>query len=211
MKIRKVLVGLGMVAFVLALGALFIAYDIYSAQSEIAAWSTRKYPAERMPADLPIEVVGRDFEWRIRYASRRRFQGDPQIVENFGRECNNGQTQADDVHVVNELHLWRDAAVRIHLKAADVPHKLFIPTGRILQSASPGSVTEVWFQFIDRNVAWDAEAADWKLTEPWDMACAEHSQKESMRGMVWVHDTKEDFLRWLRHAEEMRLPPPKEK
>jgi cytochrome c oxidase subunit 2 len=207
------LAGVGVVVFiVLALCALYVLKDLWSAKSQIDEWSKVKHRGrEPRTAELPIEIVGRQFEWRIRYPSSRRFQSDPQLVANFAKETSADQGQADDLHLVNELHLWEGAEVQILLKSKDVLHSLFVPVFRLKQDAVPGKVTTVWLVAHQSNVTWDAEAADWKHGDEWEFACAEHHglARTKMRGQLFVHETKDDFLRWLKRTEEAGLQPPR--
>lgn len=209
--VRKCLIGVGLIGGIVALGALSIAPEVLLALVQIDAWSRVKYQATLPPADLPIEIVAQQFEWRIRYPSSRRFQSDPQLVEDFARESAADQGQADDLRTVNELHIWKGGNVRVHLKSADVLHSFFVPMLRIKQEAVPGKVADVWLAVDRSNITWDAEAADWKQGDEWAFSCAEHSGQgpTKMRGRLFVHETKDAFLKWLEQAEKVRLQPPK--
>src|SRR5262249_32830147 len=123
-------------------------------RQQIEAWSQIKYQPMRPPAALPIEIVGHQFEWRIRYPSSRRLQSNSQLMENFAKESHADQEQADELHIVNELHLWKGGRVQIHLKSADVPHSFFLPLVRLKQDAIPGKVTDVWLEALHSNVKW---------------------------------------------------------
>jgi cytochrome c oxidase subunit II len=195
------------VVLLLALGGLYGVLDVWVwsrlADAQIDTWSKAKYNPLPAAVDLPIEVVGRQFEWRIRYPSSRRLQNDPELAENFGAEASADRTQADDVVLVNELRLWKGASVRIHLKSADVVHSLRMPNLRLQQEAVPGKVTPVWLCVDQSNVTWDAASGDWKPGDQWEFACAEHGGQgpTQMKGQLFVHETKDDFLRWLRQVE----------
>ncbi len=67
------------------------------------------------PEPPSFEVVGRQFEWRIRYAG-----ADKQL-----------DTADDIIGEVNELHAPKDVRMVGSLKAADVLHSFFIPALRL--------------------------------------------------------------------------------
>ncbi len=54
--------------------------------------------------------------------------------------------QIDDVHLVNELHTWKGADVKIYLKTQDVIHSFFLPNLRLKQDALPGKTIPMWFR-----------------------------------------------------------------
>ncbi|MGE3776429.1 MAG: cytochrome c oxidase subunit II, partial [Pirellulaceae bacterium] len=76
-----------------------------------------------------VEVTGRQFEWRIRYAGSDGVIGTP-----------------DDVHGVNDLHLPVNEEVVVQIKSQDVLHSFFLPHMRIKQDVVPGMKQFVWFR-----------------------------------------------------------------
>jgi cytochrome c oxidase subunit 2 len=205
MKLRTWVIVAAFIGFIVALStALYIVREVWIAKAqidEIDTWSQAKYSSRSTTAELPIEIVGQQFEWRIRYPSRHRLQNDLQLGEHFARETSADQGQADDIHLVNELHLWKGGSVHIHLKSQDVLHSFFVPRMRLKQEAVPGKVTIVTMEAIKSNVAWEPKADDWIPSDEWEFCCGEHTK---MRGRLFVHETKADFLKWLKRAEEVR-------
>lgn len=173
------------------------------ARAQVDAWSQIKNEGKPATSELPIEVVGRQFEWRFRYPSSSRLENDPELVSTFAKEAQS-EGQADDVHVVNELHVWKGAQVEVHVKSADVLHSFFLPQLRLKQDAIPGRVSPIQLVVPEANTEWDPHTSDWKDTGELTIVCAElcGSGHYTMRGKVYVHKTKKDFLRWLRQAEE---------
>lgn len=227
MKVGLWLIGLalGGLTFALALGAFsivrdvqeevefFIVRDMRNAQEEIEAWEKQKYQAAPPNFDLPVGIVGRHKKWHVRYPSSRRIQSDPQLIEHFANECRTGREQVDDVHLVNELHVWKGGQNKVFLESADVTHGFFVPVLRLSQVVAPGKVVEVWFKATESNVSWNAETGHWEKGEDLEIADSEHLHAGAnvMRGLLLVHRTKEDFLRWLKQAEKDRSRPgPKE-
>jgi cytochrome c oxidase subunit 2 len=78
-----------------------------------------------------VQVTGRQFEWRIRYAGKDGVIGTP-----------------DDVHTVNDLHVPMDEEVVIAILSEDVLHSFFLPNLRIKQDVVPGMQQYVWFKAL---------------------------------------------------------------
>jgi cytochrome c oxidase subunit 2 len=76
-----------------------------------------------------VEVTGRQFEWRIRYAGRDQILGTP-----------------DDLYTVNDLHLPVNEEAAIAIKSMDVLHSFFLPNVRVKQDVVPGMKQYVWFK-----------------------------------------------------------------
>jgi cytochrome c oxidase subunit 2 len=75
-----------------------------------------------------VEVTGRQFEWRIRYAGGDGTLGTP-----------------DDIFTVNDLWLPVDEKATIAIKSMDVLHSFFIPNVRVKHDVVPGMKQYVWF------------------------------------------------------------------
>jgi cytochrome c oxidase subunit 2 len=196
--------------FVPAVILLFIAF------AQIGTWEEIKY-LSRMPDPgknpQQLEVSARQFEWRIRYPSPERMN---QWEENpaLGRDFAN-TAYPDDVHVVNEIHVWKDNKVLVQLKTRDVIHSFYLPNLRLKQDALPGKTIPVWFQVNDFNTQregdrWvDGGGRDIHTDVPkdpskvWELACAELCGwgHYKMLGRLYVHESKADFLEWLKFAQ----------
>lgn len=114
-----------------------------------------------------VEVTGRQFEWRIRYAGKDRVIGTP-----------------DDIHTVNDLHIPVDEEVVVAIKSQDVLHSFFLPNLRVKQDVVPGMQQFVWFK-ANRSGIYDIVCAE---------LCGWGHYK--MRGQLTV-ESKDDFERWL--------------
>ena len=114
-----------------------------------------------------VEVVGRQFEWRLRYPGRDGTLGTP-----------------DDLFLVNDLHVPADEDFLVQLKSMDVLHSFFIPNLRIKQDAVPGMKIPVWFKATE-NGEYDIVCAE---------LCGWGHYK--MKGRVTV-ESRADFERWL--------------
>jgi cytochrome c oxidase subunit 2 len=119
---------------------------LYIAFAQVSAWQDIKDPAN-MPKkpDVTMEVSARMFEWHVRYPMQT-----PEPGRLAGWAAN---PEADDLHVVNEIHVWKGARVKVFLRTKDVIHSFYIPNLRLKQDALPGKVIPVWFQVKDVNDA----------------------------------------------------------
>ena len=193
---------------------------------QINVWADIKYKT-RMPtpetAAIQLEVSARQWEWRLRYPSPARFaswQSNPQLARDFATNVHE-----DDLRLVNEVHIWKGSKekperVLVHLKTQDVLHSFFLPNLRIKQDALPGKTIPVWFAATESNVVpvtdiatqqarWFEEGYNIRTGQTsrpdlvWELACAEFcgSRHSLMRGKLYVHKDREDFVRWLESAE----------
>jgi cytochrome c oxidase subunit 2 len=140
---------------------------LYIAFAQISTWQAIKDPAS-MPArpDQVMEVSARMFEWRMRYPNTIPT---PKQLNKWSAEG-----EIDDVHVVNEVHVWQSTRespckVKVFLKTRDVIHSFYLPNLRLKQDALPGKTIPVWFEVThDYNtvpVAQDGFPAAWVKDE----------------------------------------------
>jgi cytochrome c oxidase subunit 2 len=154
---------------------------------------------------VQIELSARQFEWRFRYPSSKRFQEwlekpDDEAVKKDMKSFAQ-VPQKDDVHVVNELHFWNENPVLVHVSTRDVLHSFNLPQFRVKQDTLPGKQIPVWFRPIKANL--DAENKLIKGRD-WEIPCAElcgwgHGR---MIGRVFVHENRETFFQWLTQVEK---------
>ena len=203
---------------------------LYIAFAQVNTWANIKYETrKKVPQEsgkqataLQVAVSARQFEWRLRYPSVERFEkwmdgkGDKIDYDSFGKA-----PQADDIYVVNELHMWQDHQIVVHLSTRDVIHSFNLPHFRVKQDALPGKLIPVWFQTIDSkvhktfNTKWSdslnryvdgIDPNDGKENKKYtyDIACAELCGWGHYRmiGRVYVHENQADFLNWLKLAEK---------
>jgi len=141
---------------------------VFIALYQMGTWASIKFRSAA-PKVAPIaEITGRQFQWVMRYPG-------PDGKLN---------TQ-DDLFTVNDLHFVKNRTALIYLKSSDVIHSFFLPHMRIKQDAVPGLTIPVWF---------DADTAG-----KYDLVCAELCGwgHYKMRGSVTVHETTEEFQKWL--------------
>jgi cytochrome c oxidase subunit II len=141
-----------------------------------------------------VEVVGRQFEWYIRYPGPGGTLGrwDPKFVtaENPLGLDPSDPAGKDNIVVINDLHLVVNRPVAVHIRAVDVIHSFFLPNFRVKQDALPGREVEIWFT-PDR-------------TGTYQIACAQLCGvgHYTMRGNVTVVASQKDFDTWLASQEK---------
>jgi cytochrome c oxidase subunit 2 len=180
---------------------LFIAF------AQVMAWAEIKYQSRMPDPDQVFEVSARQFEWRFRYPA-------PEVLNTMTKDWKGGGAKAaadwekmpnyDDVHVVNQVHTWKGAKVRMYLKTKDVLHSFFLPNLRIKQDALPGKTIPVWYEATEANRRWDKDKEQW-VDDPdneWELACAELCGwgHYKMRGRLYVYENEPEFKRWLKQA-----------
>lgn len=192
---------------------------------QIGTWTEIKYQS-RMPKPdgntQQIVLSARQWEWRLRYPSVREmaaWQKDPTGAEAYARIASypyEDEKQIDEVHVANEVHCWKGNKVLIHLKTRDVLHSFFVPVLRLKQDAVPGKSIRVWFEATEANTRFNDKTGRWEdgydartrsfgnQDRIWEVACAEYcgTRHSMMKGRLFVHESREDFLRWLAQAEQ---------
>ena len=189
---------------------------------QIRVWAEVKFQKNMPKPDgttQQMEVTAKQWEWRVRYPSSKTMESwekDPKLADKYDQK-----PDFDDVHLANEIHVWQGSKVLVHLKTRDVIHSFFLPNLRLKQDALPGKTIPVWFSVTEHNtekvVDPSTGAARWveiggydrTTRQPnrpdmiWELACAEFcgTRHSMMRGKLYVHKDKADFLDWLKHAE----------
>lgn len=149
---------------------------------------------QRLYIDKPenpftVEVVGKQFEWFVRYPGRDGVFGktDPKLVHDQRNPVGLDEKDPaakDDVVVRGTLRAPEERDIDLRLRAQDVIHSYFVPQFRIKQDLIPGFPTRMRMRPKAKGV--------------YEVACAElcgigHSK---MRGLVEVMDRKE-FEDWM--------------
>ncbi|MDA1052021.1 MAG: cytochrome c oxidase subunit II [Planctomycetota bacterium] len=147
---------------------------LFIAIYQMNAWADAKLrrPTEtigttEVPKRPLVEVTGRQFEWRLRYAGEDGEIGTP-----------------DDLYTVNELHIPVDEEIVIAIKSEDVLHSFFLPNLRIKQDIVPGMKQFVWFR-ANQTGTFDVVCAE---------LCGWGHYK--MRGRMTI-ESREKFDVWL--------------
>jgi cytochrome c oxidase subunit 2 len=147
-----------------------------------AAWSNIKIVVPE--GDEQVRVVGKQFQWKMTY---------PGPDGKFGT--------ADDLQMLDELHMPVNKKVRLIMSSEDVIHSFFLPNLRFKQDVLPGRDILGWLEATE--------------TGKFQIPCAElcgigHS---GMLGSVVIHSAQE-YDAWVKEkwpAKEKAQQPPQEK
>ena len=204
---------------------------LYIAFAQVNTWAEVKYRSrmpnlegaaagkgDSSKAPVQVAVSARQFEWRVRYPSSQRMGN--WVAKKDERTINDFKSfpklmQYDDVHVANEVHVVVNQPVIVQLSTLDVIHSFNLPNMRVKQDALPGQIIPVWFTPTKGNTKFNAERDRWEdgynpdTTQfrdkhfVWDLACAELCGWGHYRmvGRLYVHESQQDLLNWLRKAE----------
>jgi cytochrome c oxidase subunit 2 len=185
---------------------------------QIAVWQNIKYQGQMPAPDVTLTVLGRQWEWRMRYpADASRFTWAKEADEAAIRERRLSargwaeNPEYDDLHVANELHTYVGANTRVYVRTQDVIHSFTMPNMRVKQDMLPGKTIPLWFKPTRANTRFDRSTG--KLSPPaspadaWEIACQElcGGRHYAMRGRVFVHDSKESYEAWLMHARNQQF------
>ena len=146
----------------------------------------REFPAK--DKSIELHVVAEQFAWNIHYPGIDGVFGkrDPKLISAsnpLGMDPGDPQG-ADDITVLNQLHVPVDTPVIVDLSSKDVIHSFSIPVMRVKQDVIPGQLIPIWFEA--------------NKTGNFEIACAQlcglgHYR---MRGFFIV-EPKEKFMAWL--------------
>lgn len=171
---------------------------VFIAFYQFSAWTQAKMESN-IPADAkahPLaEVLGTQFDWRIRYPGADRQPGKAGVDDDANGTVDDWSEilfpGSDDFETVNDLHFAVDKPQMIRLRSRDVLHSFFLPHFRVKQDAVPGMTVNVWFQSTKEGT--------------FELVCAElcgwgHYR---MRGVVTVESSGK-FEQWLRDQHQQQ-------
>ena len=163
---------------------------------------------------IVVRVVAQQYAWNVHYPGPDGEFG-PTSPSRVDEETNpvgldRGDLRAaDDVVLINQLHLPVDRVAALRLSSKDVIHAFSVVEMRVKRDAIPGSITTVTFcptvtnEDMGRRLGLDDPS-----TYVYEIACAQlcglgHAR---MRGFLTVH-TQESYDTWMA-AEQEKLAEP---
>jgi cytochrome c oxidase subunit 2 len=106
---------------------IIIFFDVFLIFGAIKVWVHIK---QHLPeADQQVRIIGQQWMWSFEHAG-----------------ADGEFDTADDVRVVNELHLLKDTVYHYHLSSRDVLHCFSVPAFRLKQDSVPGREIKGWFK-----------------------------------------------------------------
>jgi cytochrome c oxidase subunit 2 len=180
--------------------AIVLALLIFSG---LRAWNDITGPASKDA--VVIELIGQQFLWTARYPGVKDSQlgkHNYKMIDasnEFGLDLSDKNT-FDDFKSL-ELHLPKGKEVQLMIRAKDVLHSVFLPHFRVKMDAVPGMHTT--FKFIPTKSTADMREETGNPNFNYEMACTEICGRGhfSMRFPVFVHDTVEDYEKWMASQE----------
>jgi cytochrome c oxidase subunit II len=180
--------------------AIVLALLIFSG---LRAWNDITGPASKDA--VVIELIGQQFLWTARYPGVKDAQlgkHNYKMIDasnEFGLDLSDKNT-FDDFKSL-ELHLPKGKEVQLMIRAKDVLHSVFLPHFRLKMDAVPGMHTT--FKFIPTKSTAEMREETGNPNFNYEMACTEICGRGhfSMRFPVFVHDTVEDYEKWMSSQE----------
>lgn len=163
---------------------------------------------------VKVRVVAQQYAWNVHYPGPDGEFG-PTSPERVNEETNpigldrDDPRAADDVVLINQLHLPVDRVAALRLSSKDVIHAFSVVEMRVKRDAIPGSVTTVTFR---PTVTSEDMGRRLGLDDPssyvYEIACTQlcglgHSR---MRGFLTVH-TQESYEAWMASEQEKLVAP----
>src|SRR5690606_19412075 len=156
------------------------------------------------PADAAVvEVVGKQFNWIIRYPGpdgvlgKRDFRNINDANNVLGLDWND-KAGKDDIIVENgEIHLVVNKPVKFVIGSRDVIHDVGLPHFRMKMDAVPGIVTTMWFTplYTTKEMKEITGNPNFVYEISCDQMCG--NGHYAMRGTIIV-ETEEEYNKWLR-------------
>lgn len=174
----------------------------------IPLWAQR---VDRIPPESEatvVRVVAQQFAWNIWYPGADGVFGKQEI--SLVDEASNpigldrdDPAAADDITLINQLHVPVNKPAIIHISSKDVIHSFSLPQMRIKQDAVPGMRIPVWF--VPTITTADMRKQKGDESYNYEIACAQlcGNSHYSMRGFLTV-ETPEEYAAWL-EQEAARL------
>ena len=163
---------------------------------------------------VEVRVVAQQYAWNVHYPGPDGEFG-PTSPARVDEETNpiglarEDPRAADDIVLVNQLHLPVDRVAVLRLSSKDVIHAFSVVEMRVKRDAIPGSVTAVTFRPTVTNEDMGRRLG---LDDPssyvYEIACAQlcglgHAR---MRGFLTVH-TEESYDAWMATEQEKLVTP----
>ena len=166
----------------------------------IPMWAER---VDDIPDDentIQVRVIAQQFAWNIWYpgADGEFGEQDLSLID----EATNpialvrDGAGADDIFLLNQLHLPVGKNAVIHLSSKDVIHSFNLPNMRVKQDVIPGMTIPLWFVPTKTTAQIRQETGNPEYV--FEIACAQlcGNSHYTMRGFLTI-ETVEEFQAWL--------------
>lgn len=164
-------------------------------------WSgiTKEAPKEA----VVVEVVGKQFNWMVRYPGMDGELGDEnyKLIDKINQMGIDFSDKASyDDFTANTIHIPKGVPVKFKIRAMDVLHSVFLPHFRQKMDAVPGMPTSFWF--VPEYTTEEMRTRTGDPNFNYELACAEICGKGhfGMKAMVEV-DEPEEFEEWYKEQD----------
>ncbi len=165
-------------------------------------WTKITAPAPENAVQL--EIVGKQFNWMVRYPGKDNKLGKHDFTKidgtnQLGMDFATDKANFDDF-VPREIHIPKGKPVKLNIRARDVLHSVYMPHFRVKMDAVPGMPTTFWFTPTKTTAEMRRDLKNEKFN--YEMACTEicGNSHFAMR-MVIVVDEPEEFNKWVTEQE----------
>jgi cytochrome c oxidase subunit 2 len=153
-----------------------------------------------------VEVVGKQFNWLIRYPGadgilgKRDFRKIDEANNVLGLDWNDKATNDDIIAENGELHLVKGKPVKLIIGSRDVIHDVGLSHFRLKMDAVPGITTTIWFTptITTREMKKITNNPNFVYEISCDQMCGKGHY--SMRGTVIV-ETQAEYNIWLKKQQ----------
>ena len=167
----------------------------------VLGWTTWSKITAPVPTDeevVEIEVMGKQFNWELRYGGKDGKIGDydfRKINATNSMGIDYADPKSKDDFKSNVLYLPKGRNVLLKIRARDVIHSVFLPHFRVKMDAVPGMPTQFWFK--PNNTTEEIRTETGNPDFDFEMACTEICGKGhfGMRMKVVVQE-QADFDKW---------------
>ena len=180
----------------------------------IPIWASRVNDVPESSEAVHVRMVAQQFAWNIHYPGEDGLFGStfPEMIDEETNPVGLDRSSvggADDIVMINQMHIPVNQRIRIDLSSKDVIHSVNLPEFRVKQDAVPGMVIPIHFEatmtteeFLE-TIEGTARDTLPEIEKGFQIACAQlcglgHYR---MKGYLTVHD-EAGFQDWLADQAE---------
>ena len=149
-----------------------------------------------------IELVGEQFQWRIRYPGMDGKLGKHGFkmltaTNPHGVDSSDAASKDDVVASAKEIHIVKNKPVLFKIRSKDVLHGVYAPHFHVNIYAVPGMPTQFHFTPIKSTAEARKERENDKFN--YELLCSQlcGSSHFNMRAVIIVHDTEKELNEWM--------------
>ena len=182
-------------------GGVALAEAVLLVAFSIPFWYERVEAFPARDAAVEVRVVGEQFAWNVHYPGPDGIFGraEAELVDQQTNPLGLDRSDpnaADDVTIINQLHLPVDTPTIVHLSSKDVIHSFMLNELRVKQDAMPG--IEIPIHFVPTVTTEEMRERTGREDYQYEIACAQlcglgHYR---MRGFLTIEE-QDEFEAWL--------------